>query len=156
MTQQTPPTDFPWRPANDGTGPMRWFLIRKVDGQYEYLDTSNGRLHRFGSYESAKRKADALNAAQLTSTPTADLGDVATTKTEHPADGSPRWIAAGPAGSVVYDLLGNHLALLGSTGDVIDSMCKRYADEARDAGSDDAVFALLTDHYRTQIEGGAR
>lgn len=81
------------------------------------------------------------------------MDQLTTTKTQHPADGSPRWIVAGPAGSVVYDVLGNHLALLFADGE-IDSMCKRYADEARSISEyydDNTVFELLSDHYRTQL-----
>lgn len=80
---------------------------------------------------------------------------IANTKTTHPADGtSPRWVVTGPHGSVIYDTLGNHLAILDPDGDVIDSMCKRYADEARSISEyydDDTVFALLADHYHTQL-----
>ncbi|KPC64439.1 hypothetical protein, partial [Streptomyces chattanoogensis] len=77
-----------------------------------------------------------------------------TTKTTHPADGSPRWTVTGPAGTVCYDRLGNHLAILNPSGEVIDSLRKRYALEARKAAlvGDDAVFVLLTGHYRTHLD----
>lgn len=83
---------------------------------------------------------------------------ITTTKTGHPADGSPRWIVSGPAGSVVYDVLGNHLALLFTDGE-IDSMgscCARTAARAAADGDDEHMFELLTHHYRVQLAGGAR
>ena len=97
--------------------------------------------------------------AELRTTLNAPCGnDLITAKAEHPADGSDRWIVAGPDGAVVYDVLGNHLAILFADGE-IDSMCKRYADEARSVSEyfdDNTVFALLADHYRVVLAGGAR
>ncbi|MEV0214356.1 hypothetical protein [Micromonospora sp. NPDC050695] len=82
------------------------------------------------------------------------------TKTTHPTDGSPRWIVAGPAGQVVYDVLGNHLALIYPDGEV-DAMGKEYADEARNVSEyfdDNTVFRLLGDHYDKVLSrrGGSR
>ncbi len=77
------------------------------------------------------------------------------TKTTPPADGSPRWIVEGPAGKVVYDILGNHLALLYSDGEV-GSLGKEYADYARSVSEyfdDNTMFGLLGDHYRKHLAG---
>lgn len=78
---------------------------------------------------------------------------IAEIKTAHPADASPRWIVAGPSGQVIYDVLGNHLALLYPDGD-IDAMAKEYADRARylaERFDDKAMFQLLSDHYRNVL-----
>lgn len=83
------------------------------------------------------------------------MDQITETKTTHPADGSPRWVVAGPAGKVVYDVLGNHLALLYADGE-IDSLIKKYADEARTVSEyydDNTVFALLAGHYRKHLAG---
>ncbi len=81
------------------------------------------------------------------------------TKTTHPADGSPRWIVAGPAGKVIYDVLGNHLALIYPDGEV-DAMGKEHANEARNVSEyydDNTVFRLLGDHYHKMlVKGGNR
>jgi hypothetical protein len=74
-------------------------------------------------------------------------------KTAHPADGSGRWSVDGDAGIVQYDLLGNHLTLM-PTGGELDAMGDRWADQVRDVaetGDDEAVFELLTGHYRTVL-----
>ncbi|MEU8158100.1 hypothetical protein AB0B94_30980 [Micromonospora sp. NPDC048986] len=87
------------------------------------------------------------------------MDQLTNTKTQHPADGSRRWIVAGLAGSIVFDTLGNHLAILDPAGNVTDSMCKRYANEARNISEyydDNTVFQLLADHYRNHLTGGER
>jgi hypothetical protein len=86
------------------------------------------------------------------------MSQLANTKALHPADGSPRWSVDGDAGSVQYDLLGNHLTGHPAVGEM-DSMGKRWADEVRgvaEVGDDDTVFELLAGHYRTMANGGTR
>ena len=80
------------------------------------------------------------------------------TKTAHPADGSDRWSVTGEAGRVVFDVLGNHLALLWADGDIDSVMGGTLArvKEYAQLGDDDAVFAVLADLYRTDLAGGAR
>jgi hypothetical protein len=85
------------------------------------------------------------------------MDNLTETKTTHPADGSPRWIVAGSAGKVIYDILGNHLALIYADGE-IDAMGKEYADEARSVSEyydDSTVFRLLGDHYYKHLAGRA-
>lgn len=42
--------------------------------------------------------------------------------------------------------------MLSPTGEVIDSLCRRYADEARHTSDDDeAMFELLTRHYLNHL-----
>jgi hypothetical protein len=81
-----------------------------------------------------------------------------TNKAVHPA--GPRWSVTGPAGTVSYDLTGSHLALLDPDGQVIDSLCRRYADRARrlaQTGDDAAMYALLESHYwRDLAQSGDR
>lgn len=79
-------------------------------------------------------------------------------KTAHPADGSDRWSVTGEAGKVVYDVLGNHLALIPTLGEIDSVMGKTRARVREYAGlnDDDAVFAVLADLYRTELAGGAR
>ena len=80
------------------------------------------------------------------------------TKGEHPADSSDRWSVTGEHGRVVYDILGNHLALIWADGDIDSVMGGTLARVKEYAllGDDDAVFAVLADLYRTQLVGGAR
>jgi hypothetical protein len=51
-----------WRPANYGNGRRMWFVSRDVNGQPEYLLTKDGQLVRFARFETAKKRADKLNA----------------------------------------------------------------------------------------------
>jgi hypothetical protein len=79
-------------------------------------------------------------------------------KDRHPADGSPRWSVTGAAGIVQYDLLGNHLTLM-PTGGELDAMGKRWPDQVYAAAAvddDGEVFELLAGHYRTMANGGTR
>ncbi|HEX6968733.1 MAG TPA: hypothetical protein VF174_08000 [Micromonosporaceae bacterium] len=79
-------------------------------------------------------------------------------KEQHPADGSDRWTVTGERGRVVYDLLGNHLAVIDEHGDVDSVMGPTLARTREYAlmGDDDAVFAVLADVYRRELAGGAR
>lgn len=85
------------------------------------------------------------------------MNGTTSTKTEHPADGSPRWIVVGDAGRVVYDTLGNHLAVIPADGDIDPVMGKTLARVREYAllGEDDVVFQILGDVYRTELEFGA-
>ena len=68
-----------------------------------------------------------------------------------------RWSVTGERGKVNYDIHGNRLELVDADGD-IDVMGKVHADRVCEyalMGDDDAVFAVLADHYRTQLAGGA-
>lgn len=56
-----------WRAANYGTSKMRWFVCRPADpkatdwsGPHEYLRDLRGVIVKFGSYESAQRRAEKL------------------------------------------------------------------------------------------------
>ncbi|MGW9196094.1 hypothetical protein [Micromonospora chersina] len=78
-------------------------------------------------------------------------------KQPHPADGSPRYSVKGKHGKVVYDLLGNHLAIIDTDGDYDSVMGATLARVREYAQLDDeaAVFAVLADLYRTELAGGA-
>ena len=75
-------------------------------------------------------------------------------KEKHPADGSDRWSVTGEAGKVVYDLLGNHLALIPTYGE-IDSVMGTTLARTRDyavLNEDDIVFGILRNLYHTELE----
>ena len=74
------------------------------------------------------------------------------TKSAHPADGSGRWNAAGPRGNVQYDLLGNHITML-PTGGELDSAMGPWPSRCADAAAigDDAVFEVLAELYRREV-----
>ena len=87
------------------------------------------------------------------------MNQLTNTTGEHPADGSPTFAVRGPAGAIEYDVLGNHVRVIDDSGEVIDAMGKAFYTRMReyvDLGDNDAVFAALTDLYRTDLEGGAR
>jgi hypothetical protein len=52
-----------WRPANNGTGPKPWFLIRdeSIPLGDRYHENGHGNLIRYSSMEAAQRDADRLN-----------------------------------------------------------------------------------------------
>ena len=84
-------------------------------------------------------------------------GTTNTSKTTDPAGVGDRWSVTGEHGQVNYDLHGNRLELIDATGD-IDPMGDRWADKVREYAElddDEAVFAVLADHYRTQLAGEA-
>ena len=84
-------------------------------------------------------------------------GTTTQTKGQHPADGSDRWSVTGVDGEVVYDLLGNHLALIDADGEAADSIMGRTLARVREyaqLGDDDAVFAVLADLYNSELVGG--
>jgi hypothetical protein len=57
----------PWRPANNGAGKRRWFLIRddsSIPVRERYHFGSDGRLVRYASPESARRAADRMNSGE--------------------------------------------------------------------------------------------
>jgi hypothetical protein len=75
------------------------------------------------------------------------------TKTTHPADDSPRWIVAGEHGQVIYDVLGNHLALLPAAGEidsVMGSTLAKVGDHAQ-SGDDIGVFLLMQGLYFSEL-----
>ncbi len=54
-----------WKAGNNGAGRRNWFVLRYLDGPGttgEALRTKRGSLIRFGSHESANKKATELNA----------------------------------------------------------------------------------------------
>lgn len=53
-----------WRPSSYGAGPRHWYVTRGRIGHTEVAEGERGRYRRFGSFESAKRAADALNRAE--------------------------------------------------------------------------------------------
>lgn len=64
-----------WRAANNGTGKRKWFVVRGEGSTAKYLWTkqrggtcpprpTDERLVRFSSYETARRRADELNASE--------------------------------------------------------------------------------------------
>ncbi|MFG3639120.1 hypothetical protein ACGF3C_02450 [Micromonospora sp. NPDC047762] len=75
------------------------------------------------------------------------------TKTAHPADGSDRWSVTGEHGKVVYDVLGNHLALIPTLGEIDSVMGLTLARVAESAqlDDDDAVFLALENLYYTEL-----
>ena len=75
------------------------------------------------------------------------------TKTTHPDDGSPRWVIAGEHGQVIYDVLGNHLALLPAAGEIDSVMggtLAKVADLAQ-SGDDIGVFLLMQGLYFSEL-----
>ncbi|RAN92621.1 hypothetical protein GAR05_06113 [Micromonospora saelicesensis] len=82
---------------------------------------------------------------------------ITSAKTEHPADGSDRWSVTGEAGKVVYDVLGNHLALIPTLGEIDSVMGQtlaRVGEYAR-LDDDDAVFLLLENLYYSELAAGS-
>jgi hypothetical protein len=52
----------PWRACSYGTGPRHWYVKREHPS--EMLTDKRGNYVRFGSYETAKARADKLNAEE--------------------------------------------------------------------------------------------
>jgi hypothetical protein len=51
-----------WRAASNGSSRLRWFVLGEVPGGViRYHEGTDGRLIRFGSYETATRAANRLN-----------------------------------------------------------------------------------------------
>ncbi|MGW3808816.1 hypothetical protein [Micromonospora sp. NPDC005113] len=80
-------------------------------------------------------------------------GTLNTAKTAHPADGSDRWSVTGEAGKVVYDVLGNHLALIPTLGEIDSVMGRTLARVAEYAllNDDEAIFLILENLYYTEL-----
>jgi hypothetical protein len=53
-----------WKPANNGHGARMWFLCRddSVPVSFRWHCNASGNLVRYGSYGSAKKAAEKLNA----------------------------------------------------------------------------------------------
>ena len=81
---------------------------------------------------------------------------IATAKTARPV--GDLFTVSGEHGRVSYDQFANRVELVDAYGD-IEAMGKRWSDQVAqvvEAGDDEAVFALLAEHYRTELAGGAR
>lgn len=128
-----------WRESERG-----WYLA-------ECLDGARYHNHRLG----LSVFADPADVAEKVA---ARMREPKRVKGRHPADGSGRWSVVGAAGKVVYDLLGNHLALIPVDGEIEAVMGPTLAAvwEYARLGEDDLVFGILDEQYRTQLAGGAR